>query len=176
MVAYDAEFIAINWANYLNFHLKTSWPIYSDCQSAVDTIKYTLKHHKGTYSKDISHHLQNIIRYGLANNAQLIWIEGHTEKHKAKFKKWNVHDYGNYLADLNATGKWKKFDNNSGDMIVVHLRYHKIMLDILPEGEWVILGPKLTPLGFKQTASNIHNELHTQYLHKRDRYRANRLL
>jgi hypothetical protein len=103
MVAYDAEFIAIEWANYFNYHLNTNWPIYSDCQSAVDTIIYTLNHHKGTHNKDTSHHLKNMIRYGMANNAKLIWIAGHPEKRTPKFKKWNIHDYGNYLAKLAAT-------------------------------------------------------------------------
>jgi hypothetical protein len=174
MVAYDAEFIAINWANYLNYHLHTSWPIHSDCKSAVDTIKYTMHHHKGTYNKNTSHHLQNILRYGLANNAELIWVQGHVEKRKPNRNDWVTHDWGNYFADLAATEKWRELHNKTADLTIIHLQYNEIILDILPEGEWVILGPKQTPLGFKQAVSNINNTKHNTYKEQRDISRATR--
>ena len=174
--AYDGEFLSINLAQYINQTLNTTWPIKTDCQSAVKLIKQTTQHIKPTASANNHHYTLFSTAPGPKPKYTIEHIPGHPEKRKPNRKDWNYLDYGNFIADLVAKGNTAKLDQQAPGPTIIHLKYPDIANDILPIGEWTIRPKSNIPTSFKATLSDHNNHKHKEYINTREAYRKIRKL
>ena len=135
--AYTAELMALTTAVRITLAPALSTTplcIYSDCKSAISTVKAALAPQCTSRNVQRSHVLTDCINN--AEIAHITWVRSHPERRSTYSHHWSYYDWGIHIADAAASGHLILPPRAATPVLVHSVAYQDILTAHMPPATW----------------------------------------
>ena len=168
--AYTMEFLMATAAAQISRWRDTREATFSDCKSVVNM----LAHAASSAIKSSASHsllLQSAARDYTCGAVRVEWVRSHPEKRKAR-ANWSGHDWGIFLADYAAAGKWEALRKLGFVFVAQSVTAEDIYASTLSTGQWYWSDKRGLPIGVPALRDTIRATIMPKYVVDRDGYRS----